>query len=98
MTSSWRQRKFRHRAGVALAARPGYVRVVQAANGYRTRIGELLATRQRRLLLLDGLVVCAIVEAPIAGIASQMLAAAPLLLASLVVLHLVAAASTRLRA
>lgn len=72
--------------------------MVQAANGYRARIGELLATRQRRLLLLDGLVVCAIVEAPLAGITSQALAAAPLLAASLAVLHLVAAAGNRLRA
>jgi hypothetical protein len=76
----------------------GYVRVVQAANGYRRRIGELLGTRQRRLLLLDGLVVCAIVEAPLAGITSQALAAAPLLAASLAALHLLAVAGARLRA
>jgi hypothetical protein len=72
--------------------------VVQAANGYRARVGVLLASRQRRLLLLDGLVVCALVEAPLAGITSEALAAAPLLAASLAVLHLAAAASTRLRA
>ena len=72
--------------------------MVQAANGYRARVGEILGTRQRRLLLLDGLVVCAIVEAPLAGITSQALAAAPLLAASLVVLHLLAAARTRLGA
>ena len=45
-----------------------------------------------------GLVVCAIIEAPIAGITSQALAVAPLLVASLAVLHLAAAASARLRA
>lgn len=77
--------------------RSGYVRVVQRAGTYRTRMGELLVTRQRRLLLVDGLVLCAIAEAPLAGITSQALAAAPLLVASLVVLHLAAAATTRLR-
>ena len=70
--------------------------MVQAANGYRARVGEILGTRQRRLLLLDGLVVCAIVEAPLVGITGEALAAAPLLATSLVVLHLLAAARTRL--
>jgi hypothetical protein len=69
---------------------------VQSADGYRTRVSALLRTRQRRLLLLDGLVACAIAEAPLAGITSQALAAAPLLLASLAVLHLAAAARARL--
>jgi hypothetical protein len=70
---------------------------VQRANGYRRRVGELLGTRQRRLLLLDGLAVCVLVEAPFTGVGSEALAAAPLVVASLAALHLTAAAGSRLR-
>jgi hypothetical protein len=70
---------------------------VQRAEGYRRRVGQLLATRQRRLLLLDGLAVCALAEAPLAGIESEALAAAPLMIASLASLHLAAAVGARLR-
>jgi hypothetical protein len=70
---------------------------VQAADGYRTRTSALLRTRQRRLLLLDGLAVCALAEAPLAGISSHALAAAPLVVASLALLHVATAASARLR-
>jgi hypothetical protein len=67
---------------------------VQRADGYRRRVGQLLATRQRRLLLLDGLAICALAEAPLAGIES----AAPLVIVSLASLHLAAAVATRMRA
>jgi putative Ca2+/H+ antiporter (TMEM165/GDT1 family) len=71
---------------------------VQRADGYRRRVGQLLATRQRRLLLLDGLAICALAEAPLAGIESEALAAAPLVIVSLASLHLAAAVATRMRA
>jgi hypothetical protein len=70
---------------------------VQRADGYRRRVGEVLGTRQRRLLLLDGLAVCLLAESPLAGIESEALAAAPLVVASLAALHLAAAVSSRRR-
>jgi len=70
---------------------------VQRANGYRAQVGALLRTRQRRLLLLDGLALCVLVEAPFTGVGSEALAAAPLVIASLAALHLAAAVGTRLR-
>lgn len=70
---------------------------MQRAHGYRTRIGELLGSRQRRLLLLDGLALCVLAEAPVTGIGGEALAAAPLVIASLVAPHLAAAFGTRLR-
>lgn len=59
--------------------------------GYSAAFGRLTATRQRRLLLVDGLVACALLEAPIAGLAGEALAAAPLLTAGMVTLHVAAA-------
>ena len=59
------------------------------------RIADVVATRQRRLLLLDGFVAMALLEAPLAGISSAAVAVAPLLAASLAGLHVVAAVSAR---
>jgi carbon starvation protein CstA len=70
---------------------------VQRANGYRAQVGRLLGTRQRRLLLLDALALCVLVEAPFTGVGSEALAAAPLVIASLAALHLAAAVGSRLR-
>ncbi len=70
---------------------------MQRAHGYRGRVGELLGSRQRRLLLLDALALCVLAEAPFTGIGGEALAAAPLVLASLAALHLAAAVGTRLR-
>jgi len=55
------------------------------------RIADAVATPQRRLLLLDGFAACALLEAPLAGISSEAVAIAPLLVVSLGALHLVAA-------
>ena len=59
------------------------------------RLGDVVATRQRRLLLLDGLLAMALLEAPIVGISSEAIAVAPLLVASLAGLHLVAGLGAR---
>jgi hypothetical protein len=82
---------------LALPGQPGYVRAVQSADGYRRQVGALLGTRQRRLLLLDGLALCALAESPLAGIESEALAIAPLVVASLAALHVAAAVSGRRR-
>ena len=82
---------------LALPGQPGYVRAVQSADGYRRQVGALLGTRQRRLLLLDGLALCALAESPLAGIESEALAVAPLVVASLAALHVAAAVSGRRR-
>jgi hypothetical protein len=63
----------------------------------QVRVADLLATRQRRLLLLDGFFAMALVEAPLVGISSEAVALAPLLIASLAGLHLAAAVSGRRR-
>lgn len=70
---------------------------MQRAHGYRRQVGELLRSRQRRLLLLDALAVLALLEAPFTGLGSEALAAAPLVIASLAALHLAAAVGSRLR-
>ncbi len=70
---------------------------MQRARGYRRQVGELLRSRQRRLLLLDGLAVCVLAEAPFTGLGSEALAAAPLVIASLASLHVAAAVGSRLR-
>jgi hypothetical protein len=61
----------------------------------QVRITEVVATRQRRLLLLDGFFACALLEAPLVGIASEAVAIAPLLVVSLACLHLLAAVGGR---
>jgi hypothetical protein len=61
----------------------------------QVRIADLVATRQRRLLLLDGFFAMALLEAPLAGMSNEAVAVAPLLAASLASLHLVAAVSAR---
>jgi len=59
------------------------------------RFADVAATPQRRLLLLDGFAACALLEAPLAGISSEAVAIAPLLVVSLAALHLVAAVRGR---
>jgi hypothetical protein len=55
------------------------------------RFADAFATRQRRLLLIDGAFALALLEAPLAGISSEAVAIAPLLIVSLAALHLMAA-------
>jgi hypothetical protein len=59
------------------------------------RFADLVATPQRRLLLLDGFAACALLEAPLAGISSEAVAIAPLLVVSLAALHAVTALTAR---
>ena len=73
----------------------GYGRAVRTRPRQPVRIADVVATRQRRLLLLDGFVAMALLEAPLAGISSEAVALAPLLAASLAGLHVVAAVSAR---
>ena len=61
----------------------------------QVRLAEAFATRQRRLLVLDGIFAMALLEAPLAGISSEAVAVAPLLIVSLAALHLVAAVRGR---
>jgi hypothetical protein len=70
---------------------------VQRPSAAIARARHLLRTRQRRLLLLDGLAACALAESPLAGVESEALAAAPLVIASLASLHMAAAVGSRLR-
>jgi len=72
---------------------PGYGRAMSSRQ--QARVADLVATRQRRLLLLDGFVAMALLEAPLAGISSEAVALAPLLVASLAGLHLAAAVGAR---
>ena len=73
----------------------GYGRAVSARPRQQVRIAEAFATRQRRLLVLDGIFAMALLEAPLAGISSEAVAVAPLLIVSLAALHAVTAISAR---
>lgn len=70
---------------------------MQRVQSYRRQVAELFRSRQRRLLLLDALALFVLLEAPFTGVGSEALAAAPLVIASLAVLHLAAAVGSRLR-
>jgi hypothetical protein len=59
------------------------------------RVADVVATRQRRLLVLDAFVALALLEAPLAGISSEAVAVAPVLVVSLAGLHLAAAVGAR---
>ena len=74
---------------------PGYGRGVSARSRQPVRFAEAFATRQRRLLVLDGIFAMALREAPLAGISSEAVAVAPLLIVSLAALHAVTAVSAR---
>jgi hypothetical protein len=78
-------------------ARSGYGRRVSARPRQQVSVADLVATRQRRLLVLDGFFAMALLEAPLVGISSEAVALAPLLIASLAGLHLAAAVSGRRR-
>jgi hypothetical protein len=75
----------------------GYGRAVSTRARQPVRIADAVATPQRRLLLVDGFAACALLEAPLAGISSEAVAIAPLVVVSLAALHLVAAVRGRRR-
>src|SRR6185436_6640593 len=74
---------------------PGYGHAVSSRPRQPVRFAEAFATRQRRLLVLDGIFAMALLEAPLAGISSEAVAIAPLLVVSLAALHALAAVRGR---